>query len=78
MKYNYSKLLGRLKEYNLTQSDLADAIGKNRGTLSAKFNNKFDFTAEEIDIICKVLNISSEEIGKYFFCKTGSENQTAF
>jgi transcriptional regulator with XRE-family HTH domain len=69
MAYNYSKLLGRLKEYNLTQADLAEAIGKNLGTLNAKFNNKFGFTTQEIDSICEVLEIPNDEIGKYFFAK---------
>jgi transcriptional regulator with XRE-family HTH domain len=69
MKYNYSKLLGRLKERNLTQEKLAKIIGKNNGTINAKFNNKFAFTADEIDCICEVLEIPNNEIGTYFFTK---------
>lgn len=67
MKYNYSKLLGRIKECGLTQEQLAKAIGKNKSTLSTKFNGRYPFTAKEIDDICKVLNISNDEIGDYFF-----------
>ena len=67
MKYNYAKLLGRIKEFGLTQEQLAKAIGKNKGTLSAKLNGQFSFTTKEIDDICKVLNISNNEIGDYFF-----------
>lgn len=67
MKNNYSKLLGRIKECGLTQEQLAKAISKNKGTLSAKLNGQFSFTAKEIDDICKVLNISNNEIGDYFF-----------
>lgn len=67
MKYNYSKLLGRIKECGLTQEQLAKSIGKNKSTLSAKLNGQFSFTAKEIDDICKVLNISNDEIGDYFF-----------
>lgn len=69
MKYNYSKLLGRLKEFNLTQAGLAEKIGKNEGTLNLKLNNKNAFTSEEIDRICEVLEIPNDEIGKYFFAK---------
>ena len=69
MKYNYSKLLGRLKEYNLTQGKLAEKIEINEGTLSLKLNNKNAFTSEEIDRICEVLDIPNDEIGKYFFTK---------
>ena len=67
MKYNYSKLLGRIKECGLTQEQLAKSIGKNKCTLSAKLNGQFSFTAKEIDDICKALNISNDEIGDYFF-----------
>lgn len=67
MKYNYSKLLGRIKECGFTQETLANAIGMNKSTLSAKLNGRYPFTAKDIDAICKVLNISNEEIGDYFF-----------
>lgn len=67
MKYNYSKLLGRIKECGLTQEQLAKAIGKNKSTISAKVNNQFSFTQGEMDDICKVLDISNDEIGEYFF-----------
>lgn len=67
MKYNYSKLLGRIKECGLTQETLANAIGKNKSTISAKLNGRYPFTAKDIDDICRVLNISNDEIGDYFF-----------
>lgn len=67
MKRNYSKLLGRIKECGLTQEQLANAIGKNKSTISSKLNGRYPFTAKEIDDICKVLNISNDEIGDYFF-----------
>lgn len=67
MKNNYSKLLGRIKECGLTQEQLAKAIGKNKSTISAKINGQFSFTTKEIDDICRVLNISNDEIGDYFF-----------
>jgi transcriptional regulator with XRE-family HTH domain len=67
MKYNYSKLLGRIRECGLTQEQLAKAIGKNKSTISTKLNGRSPFTTKEIDDICKVLNISNGEIGTYFF-----------
>ena len=67
MPYNYSKLLGRIKECGFTQETLANAIGKNKSTISAKLNGRYPFTANDIDAICRVLNISNEEIGDYFF-----------
>lgn len=67
MKFNHSKLLGRIREYGFTQEQLAEAIGISKNTLSAKLNNQFYFTAKEIYAICEVLNIPTSEIGEYFF-----------
>ena len=69
MKYNYSKLLGRIKERGFTQELLAKAIGKNKSTVSAKLNNQFSFTQEEMGDICRVLDIPNEDIGEYFFAQ---------
>ena len=69
MKYNYSKLLGKIKERGLTHEQLASEIGKNKCTLSAKINGQYSFTAKEIDDICKVLSIPNADIGEYFFAR---------
>lgn len=69
MHYNYSKLLGRIKEHGYSQERLAKEIGKNKSTVNAKLNGKNAFTTKEIDDICKVLDISNSEIGDYFFTK---------
>ena len=67
MGYNFSKLLGKIKECGYTQESLAEAIGMNKSTLSLKLNNKGEFKATEIDDICRILDISNDEIGIYFF-----------
>lgn len=67
MKFNYSKLSGRIRECGYTQVTLASAIGINKGTLSAKLNNQSYFTQAEMCAICKVLNIPYEDIPTYFF-----------
>ena len=67
--YNYSKLLGRMKERGVTQESLAEAIGRDKGTISTKLNNKSNFTAVEIDSICKLLDIDNNDIGAYFFAR---------
>lgn len=67
MKFNYSKLLGRMRECGFTQEQLAIAIGINKGTLSVKLNNRFSFSQEEIIAICKLLNIPISEISDYFY-----------
>lgn len=77
MKYDYSKLLGRMKERGVTQEQLAKEIGITESTLNAKLNNKFNFKANEMDAICRVLDIPNDEIGAYFFCVKGLEIQTS-
>ena len=67
--FNYSKLLGRMRELGYTQEKLARAIGINESTLNAKLNNKGYFSNELIDKICEVLDISIAEIGSYFYVK---------
>lgn len=69
MPYNYSKLLGKIKERGYTQEKLAIEIGRDKSSMNAKLNGKSTFTAKEIDCICKVLDISNNEIGDYFFTK---------
>ena len=67
MKFNYAKLLGRIRECGFTQATLAKAIGINKGTLSAKLNNQNYFLASEMVAICKILNIALKDISLYFF-----------
>lgn len=69
MPFNYSKLRGKIRECNLSQEQLAKAIGINKGSLSSKLNGQYAFTTKEIDSICKTLDISNDEIGDYFFAK---------
>ena len=67
MKFNHSKLLGRIRECGFTQEQLAKAIGVSKATLSSKLNNQFFFTTKEIYCICKVLSIELKDIPEYFF-----------
>ena len=67
MPYDYSKLLGRMKEKNITQDQLAKMIGLQPPTLSQKLNNKAKFKQAEISKICDILDIAANEIGVYFF-----------
>ena len=67
--FDYSKLLGRMRELGYTQEKLAREIGINESTLNAKLNNKGFFNNNIIDKICEVLNISKVDIGSYFYAK---------
>lgn len=67
VKFDYSKLLGRIKEYGFTQESIAPEIGMSVSTLSFKLNNKAFFTQREIRKFCDLLEIETAEIGLYFF-----------
>ena len=66
-KFDYSKLLGRIKEYGFTQERIASEVGMSVSTLSFKLNNKASFSQKEIIKICYLLEIEFAEIGVYFF-----------
>lgn len=67
MKFNYSKLRGKIREMGITQKQIAEKIGTGESTISAKLNNKCYFYQPEIAKICDILNIADEEVGLYFF-----------
>ena len=65
MKYDYSKLKGKIKEVFNTQSKFAKALGCSEKTLSLKLNNERAFTQNEIDNSIKLLQLG--DIKSYFF-----------
>lgn len=67
VEYDYSKLLGRMKEMGKTQEQLARSIRKSPATLNLKLHNKSDFSQGEILLICAELRINSIMIPDYFF-----------
>ena len=67
MRFNYSKLRGKIKECFDTQSRFAKKVGISERALSMKLNNLSCFTQEEMLKIIQHLNIQSEEISDYFF-----------
>lgn len=77
MQFNFSKLLGRIKECGYTQEMLAKEIGMTKTTLNLKLNNKNKnayFTMPEVEKIRRVLHIDTDEIGVYFFTLRVQEN----
>jgi len=59
--YDYSKLLGRMREKHFTQAGLAKAIGISEATLNLRLNNANDFKQGEM------LKIAPKDIPAYFF-----------
>lgn len=67
MEFDYSKLLGRIKECGFTQKTLAKHIGIAESSMCLKLNNKANFAHSEMYLISEALKIAVSEIGVYFF-----------
>lgn len=67
--FDYSKLLGKMKERGFTQETLAKHIGMANSSMSLKLNNKAYFRFLEIVSICDALGIAVDKIGRYFFTR---------
>ena len=67
MEFDYSKLLGRIREYGYTQKTLAAAIEMSPSQLNQCLKNKSNFKHSKILAICKVLEIAIGEIGAFFY-----------
>lgn len=66
-RYDYSKLLGRIKEFGYTQQSIAHAIGIHPSTFSQKIHGRVSFTQKEISSLCSSLSITNLAISDYFF-----------
>ncbi len=76
MVFDYSKLLGRIKQKGFTQETLAKHIGINPGVMSMKLNNLTPFKQKEMFAICDALDIPISEIGEYFFALKVRKSRT--
>ena len=64
---SYSKLKGRIVEKFGSQSAFAAAMGWYEARLSAKLNNKSQWTFNEVVKACELLEIPLNEAHLYFF-----------
>lgn len=67
IEYDYSKLLGRIKEKYGTRKNLVDKITISLTSLNLRLNNQLEFTQQDIRELCEALDILEEEIPIYFF-----------
>lgn len=71
--YNYSKLLGRIRECGYTQATVAQAIGIAPISMHFKLSNRREFKRAEMEQLAKVLKIPCKDFSSYFFCEKSSE-----
>lgn len=67
--YDYSRLLGVMREKGISQEQLAQRIHINPATLNAKLQNKSQFKQKEMLDIMELLELPSTEIQSYFFAR---------
>lgn len=67
VKFDYSKLKGRIVEKYGSQKKFALSINMNQSTLSTRLNNSSQWTQTEIIKSVKFLEIEYGDIPTYFF-----------
>lgn len=67
MKYDYSKLNGRITEICGTQAIFAKKMKRSERCISNKLQQKVPFKQPEIDDAIIVLNLTKDDIPSYFF-----------
>lgn len=66
-KYDYSKLLGRMKEMHETQASLAKKVGISAASLNLRLGNTLNFKQDDMLKIADALEIAPDDIPAYFF-----------
>ncbi len=67
IEYDYSKLLGRIKEKYGTRDKLVEKITISSTSLNLRLNNKLKFDQQDIKELSEALDIQEAEIPDYFF-----------
>ena len=63
----YGALREKIRGKFGTIGAFADAMGRDRSTISQKLNGLVSWTQDEIETACKLLDIPASDIPKYFF-----------
>ena len=62
----FKKLKGRMREYQLTQEELAKKLGKSKTFISNRFVGLFPFDMDTVYSICDLLEIPYSAIYLFF------------
>lgn len=71
---NINKLLGIMAEKRISQTQLANLLGKSKNTTCAKLNGKSNFDTEEAIEICNILGITDNSLKGEIFLTKPSQN----
>lgn len=70
-------LRGRIIQKYGSQGKFAKHIGKTEQTVTAKLNNRVQFSQNDILAWCDALDISADDVGKYFFDQKLSKTESS-
>ncbi len=76
MKFDYSKLRGRIREVLGTEGAFSEKLGRSRNYVSNCLNGLSFFTQTDIKNAAEILGIEKNKIGDYFFAPTVHEGET--
>lgn len=66
---NTNKILGRMRELGVNQSQCSEAIGVAQPTYSQKINNVRPMDLDEAEKLASYLQIDDTDFGSYFFSR---------
>lgn len=66
---NVAKVRGRMAELNISQKDVAEALGIAAPTVSQKLNRVRPMDLDEAEKLAKLLGITDQQFGEYFFAQ---------
>lgn len=71
VKFNYSRLKGRIVEKCGTQGAFANRVGISTVALTQKLKGRVAFKNDEIIHMARILDIPTSDLPRYFFCYNG-------
>lgn len=72
--YDYSNLLGAMRQRGITQKSLAKSVGKSEATINRKLCGAREFTQSEMFKILEIIGEPVERVSFYFFYSSTCEN----
>ena len=72
---DYTLLHRRLRARGLSQRSVSRMIGVSESHFCRKLSGLYDFTQEDIRLLCGLLEIGQGEIGRYFFAPKVEKSQ---
>lgn len=75
LKFDYSKVRGKIKEVFGTQDKFAENVNMGRVAVSQRLNNSIDLSDKEIFKWSRTLGIEAKDIPIYFFTLVVQKNE---